>query len=205
MESCPCCEEPWTKEEDDRLFAHIQVHGQGSWTSVPEAAGLQRCGKSCQLRWMNCLLPDIKRWNISEDEEQLIIRLHALLGNRWSLIAGRLPGRTGNEIRNYWNTHINRKLLIQGIDPKTHRPIHSVDNERSSSKSQSLNHGIQTVDFFQYDGFGMSGDSEGVASNAGDRNEEPPDVNLDLCMSLPCYSRESVDPMKQGVDKVKFP
>ncbi|XP_054781810.1 transcription factor MYB1-like isoform X2 [Prosopis cineraria] len=72
---------------------------------------LKRCGKSCRLRWLNYLKPDIKRGNITPDEEDFIIRLHKLLGNRWSLIAGRLPGRTDNEIKNYWNAHIRKKLL----------------------------------------------------------------------------------------------
>lgn len=80
--------------------------------------GLLRCGKSCRLRWMNYLRPGIKRGNFSQDEEDLIIRLHSLLGNRWSLIAGRLPGRTDNEIKNYWNTHVIKKLKIAGIQPK---------------------------------------------------------------------------------------
>ena len=46
-------------------------------------AGLKRCGKSCRLRWINYLCPDIKRGNISPDEEDLIVRLHRLLGNRY--------------------------------------------------------------------------------------------------------------------------
>ncbi|KAJ0989708.1 hypothetical protein J5N97_008064 [Dioscorea zingiberensis] len=62
---------------------------------------------------MNYLRPDIKRGNISPEEEDLIIRLHALLGNRWSMIAGRLPGRTDNEIKNYWNSHLSKKLKGQ--------------------------------------------------------------------------------------------
>ena len=44
--------------------------------------GLNRCGKSCRLRWLNYLRPNIKRGNISDDEEDLILRLHRLLGNR---------------------------------------------------------------------------------------------------------------------------
>ena len=41
---------------------------------------------------------------------------------RWSSIATTLPGRTANEIKNYWNTHLRKKLLSMGIDPVTHRP-----------------------------------------------------------------------------------
>ncbi|XP_072979498.1 transcription factor MYB1-like [Typha angustifolia] len=112
----PCClrEElkrgAWTAEEDRILKAYIMAHGEGRWGSLPKRAGLKRCGKSCRLRWLNYLRPDIKRGNITGDEEDLIIRLHNLLGNKWSLIAGRLPGRTDNEIKNYWNTCLRKKV-----------------------------------------------------------------------------------------------
>lgn len=96
--------------EDKILTEYIRVHGEGQWRNLPKRAGLKRCGKSCRLRWLNYLRPDIKRGNISPDEEELIIRLHKLLGNRWSLIAGRLPGRTDNEIKNYWNTNLGKKV-----------------------------------------------------------------------------------------------
>ncbi|XP_031504517.1 MYB-like transcription factor ODO1 isoform X2 [Nymphaea colorata] len=86
-------------------------------------AGLLRCGKSCRLRWMNYLRPNIKRGNMEPEEDDLIIKLHALLGNRWSLIARRLPGRTDNEIKNYWNTHLSKVLRKKGLDPRTHRPL----------------------------------------------------------------------------------
>ena len=72
---------------------------------------------------MNYLRPDIKRGNITPEEDDLIIRMHSLLGNRWSLIAGRLPGRTDNEIKNYWNTHLSKKLRNQGTDPNTHKKL----------------------------------------------------------------------------------
>ncbi|KAK5834732.1 transcription factor MYB114-like [Gossypium arboreum] len=100
----------WTSEEDTKLAEVIAVHGAKSWNTIASKAGLKRCGKSCRLRWMNYLRPDIKRGNISEQEEDLILRLHKLLGNRWSLIAGRLPGRTDNEIKNYWNSHLSKKI-----------------------------------------------------------------------------------------------
>ncbi|KAL8110838.1 myb-related protein 330-like [Apium graveolens] len=131
MGRSPCCEKThtnkgaWTKEEDQRLINYIRLHGEGCWRSLPTSAGLLRCGKSCRLRWINYLRPDLKRGNFSEDEDELIIKLHSVLGNKWSLIAARLPGRTDNEIKNYWNTHIKRKLISRGLDPQTHRSFNS--------------------------------------------------------------------------------
>ncbi|XP_020577499.1 transcription factor MYB39-like [Phalaenopsis equestris] len=113
---------PWTPEEDQKLIDYIQKQGShGSWRHLPRIAGLNRCGKSCRLRWTNYLRPDIKRGKFSEEEEKLIINLHSMFGNKWSLISTKLPGRTDNEIKNYWNTHLKKKLLLMGIDPVTHR------------------------------------------------------------------------------------
>ncbi|KAF7823064.1 transcription factor MYB41-like [Senna tora] len=128
MGRAPCCDKdglkkgPWTPEEDLRLTNYIQTHGPGNWRTLPKNAGLQRCGKSCRLRWTNYLRPDIKRGRFSFEEEETIIQLHSVMGNKWSAIAARLPGRTDNEIKNYWNTHIRKRLLRSGIDPVTHAP-----------------------------------------------------------------------------------
>ncbi|XP_015572923.1 transcription factor MYB82 [Ricinus communis] len=130
MGRSPCCSKEglrrgtWTALEDKILTNYIQAHGEGRWRIIPKRAGLKRCGKSCRLRWLNYLRPGIKRGNISPDEEDLILRLHKLLGNRWSLIAGRLPGRTDNEIKNYWNTILCKR--IQKDHQQNH--IHSFRN-----------------------------------------------------------------------------
>ncbi|KAK8592869.1 hypothetical protein V6N13_043506 [Hibiscus sabdariffa] len=143
MGRSPCCDKvglkkgPWTPEEDQKLLAYIEEHGRGSWRSLPAKAGLQRCGKSCRLRWTNYLRPDIKRGKFSLQEEQTIIQLHALLGNRWSAIATHLPKRTDNEIKNYWNTHLKKRLAKMGIDPITHKPKN--DALLSTADGQSKN------------------------------------------------------------------
>ncbi|OEL28774.1 Transcription factor MYB39 [Dichanthelium oligosanthes] len=128
MGRSPCCDEnglkkgPWTPEEDQTLMEYIQKHGHGSWRALPKLAGLNRCGKSCRLRWTNYLRPDIKRGKFTQEEEQTILQLHSVLGNKWSAIAKHLPGRTDNEIKNFWNTHLKKKLIQMGFDPMTHRP-----------------------------------------------------------------------------------
>uniref|UniRef100_J3MX97 Uncharacterized protein n=1 Tax=Oryza brachyantha TaxID=4533 RepID=J3MX97_ORYBR len=126
----PCCDKvglkkgPWTAEEDQKLVSFLLGNGQCCWRAVPKLAGLLRCGKSCRLRWTNYLRPDLKRGLLSEAEEKTVIDLHEQLGNRWSKIASQLPGRTDNEIKNHWNTHIKKKLRKMGIDPVTHKPLH---------------------------------------------------------------------------------
>jgi len=128
MGRSPCCDKngvkkgPWTAEEDQKLIDYIRFHGPGNWRTLPKNAGLHRCGKSCRLRWTNYLRPDIKRGRFSFEEEETIIQLHSVMGNKWSAIAARLPGRTDNEIKNHWNTHIRKRLVRSGIDPVTHSP-----------------------------------------------------------------------------------
>ncbi|XP_073009207.1 transcription factor MYB60-like [Typha latifolia] len=112
----PCCDKvgikkgPWTPEEDTILLSYIQDHGPGNWRSVPTNTGLMRCSKSCRLRWTNYLRPGIKRGNFTPHEEGIIIHLQAVLGNRWAAIASYLPQRTDNDIKNYWNTHLKKKI-----------------------------------------------------------------------------------------------
>nr|QHG11482.1 R2R3-MYB transcription factor 54 [Taxus chinensis] len=143
MGRAPCCSKDsginrgaWTAEEDMILSEYITIHGDGGWRALPKKAGLKRCGKSCRLRWLNYLRPDIKRGNISADEEELIIRLHRLLGNRWSLIAGRLPGRTDNEIKNYWNTQLIKKLKNSGSSAPNTKNINNRTSQSPSPREE---------------------------------------------------------------------
>ncbi|KAF5746849.1 transcription repressor MYB4 [Tripterygium wilfordii] len=131
----PCCDKlnvkrgPWTAEEDAKILAYVSNHGVGNWTLVPKKAGLNRCGKSCRLRWTNYLRPDLKHDGFTPQEEEHIINLHKVIGSRWSLIAKQLPGRTDNDVKNYWNTKLKKKLSKMGIDPVTHKPFLQILSE----------------------------------------------------------------------------
>ncbi|EYU37946.1 hypothetical protein ABFS82_02G008900 [Erythranthe guttata] len=216
MGRSPCCEKAhtnkgaWTKEEDDRLIAYIRAHGEGCWRSLPKSAGLLRCGKSCRLRWINYLRPDLKRGNFTEEEDELIIKLHSLLGNKWSLIAGRLPGRTDNEIKNYWNTHIRRKLLSRGIDPTTHRPINHdpaiiINNNISfSGTASSKDEDRKNMSGGGGGGGGLIvGKEEKMISSPVNiiTKERCPDLNLELRISPPTYQEPILMMMKSDSDE----
>ncbi|KAL8118201.1 myb-related protein 306-like [Apium graveolens] len=101
---------PWTTEEDILLSSYIQENGPGSWPSVSINTGLNRCSKSCRLRWKNYLRPGINRGTFTSEEDKKIIRLHDVLGNKWAAIAHYIPGRTDNSIKNYWNSHLKKKV-----------------------------------------------------------------------------------------------
>ncbi|KAG7028034.1 Transcription factor MYB36, partial [Cucurbita argyrosperma subsp. argyrosperma] len=154
MGRTPCCDKanvkrgPWSPEEDSKLKHYIQKHGTGgNWISLPQKAGLKRCGKSCRLRWLNYLRPDIKHGDFSEDEDRIIYHLFTTIGSRWSVIATQLPGRTDNDIKNYWNTKLKKKLIgTNNISSQNTTPhgllshflqISSTNSSSSSSSSPS--------------------------------------------------------------------
>ncbi|KAJ7943025.1 MYB transcription factor [Quillaja saponaria] len=190
----PCCEKQdtnkgaWSKQEDQKLIDYIKKHGEGCWRTLPEAAGLLRCGKSCRLRWINYLRPDIKRGNFAEDEEDLIIKLHALLGNRWSLIAGRLPGRTDNEVKNYWNSHLRRKLMKMGIDPNNHRLSRKLPHTcNSSTTSSGLRKNVNDDHPMINSGGDINCDqviSDSASCLENENSRGLPDLNLDFSSSI---------------------
>ncbi|XP_058760774.1 transcription factor MYB30-like [Vicia villosa] len=118
----------WTAEEDRKLIAYVTRYGCWNWRQLPKFAGLSRCGKSCRL---NYLRPNIKRGNFTQQEEELIIRMHKNLGNRWSVIAAELPGRTDNEIKNHWHTSLKKRA----------QQMNTVSNEETiATKSQASSH-----------------------------------------------------------------
>ncbi|XP_024200395.1 LOW QUALITY PROTEIN: transcription factor MYB101-like [Rosa chinensis] len=103
---------PWTAVEDQIPMEYVSKQGEGNWNSVQWNSGLKRCGKSCRLRWWaNHLRPNLKKGAFTPEEERLILELHAKYGNmKWARMASQLPGRTDNEIKNYWNTRVKKRL-----------------------------------------------------------------------------------------------
>ncbi|CAD6236993.1 unnamed protein product [Miscanthus lutarioriparius] len=143
----PCCDKtrvkrgPWSQEEDAILRSFVQRFGNaGNWIALPQKAGLKRCGKSCRLRWLNYLRPELRHGGFTDEEENLILSLYGELGSKWSVIASRLPGRTDNDVKNYWNTKLKKRYLASTREagrPPTSPPAapHSGDDSTAAADS----------------------------------------------------------------------
>nr|VDD05923.1 unnamed protein product [Brassica oleracea] len=146
MGRAPCCDKanvkrgPWSPEEDAKLKDYIEKQGTGgNWIALPHKAGLRRCGKSCRLRWLNYLRPNIRHGDFSEEEDKIICSLFASIGSRWSVIAAHLHGRTDNDIKNYWNTKLKKKLIATMAPPP---PPHLLAIASSSSSPSSSHYNM---------------------------------------------------------------
>ncbi|XP_066313660.1 transcription factor RAX2-like [Miscanthus floridulus] len=148
MGRTPCCDRaavkrgPWSPEEDEALRSYVQRHGSGgNWIAMPKKAGLKRCGKSCRLRWLNYLRPDIRHGGFTAEEDAVIMSLYTQLGSKWSLIASQMEGRTDNDVKNHWNTKLKKRLLAASAPsppPHARLPAPAASTAHASSLFPSL-------------------------------------------------------------------
>ncbi|KAJ8552858.1 hypothetical protein K7X08_020251 [Anisodus acutangulus] len=128
----------WSPEEDQKLRAYIMRYGIWNWRKMPKFVGLSRTGRSCRLRWMNYLCPDVKRGPFSVEEVETVIKMYDELGNRWSAIAAKLPGRTDNEVKNFFHTHLKKHFGMRNNVPLKTRAISKrVDKIKETEKTNA--------------------------------------------------------------------
>ncbi|KAI0336158.1 hypothetical protein GY45DRAFT_585147 [Cubamyces sp. BRFM 1775] len=85
---------PWTAYEDDLLRQAVAIHGENdNWKAVALSVP-GRTNKACRKRWLHSLSPNVKKTAWTPEEDYLLVSLYSMHGQKWSVIARHIPGRT---------------------------------------------------------------------------------------------------------------
>ncbi|KAL2936037.1 Transcription factor MYB98 [Bienertia sinuspersici] len=132
----------WTIEEDRLLMQLVERHGIRKWSQIAQLLN-GRIGKQCRERWHNHLRPDIKKDIWSEEEDRILIKAHAEIGNKWAEIAKKLPGRTENSIKNHWNATKRRQFSKRKCRSKFPRQSSLLQEYIKSLTPETINAGCR--------------------------------------------------------------
>ncbi|XP_065859211.1 transcription factor DUO1 [Euphorbia lathyris] len=143
---------PWKSEEDEVLINHVKKHGARDWSSIRSKGLLKRTGKSCRLRWVNKLRPNLKNGcKFTAEEERVVIELQSQIGNKWAKIATYLPGRTDNDVKNFWSSRQKRLArILQASSTTASSSSSSNPKPQKAKKEVSVDRDFQAPPLLSY-------------------------------------------------------
>ena len=112
--------------------------------------------------------------------------------HRWSIIAAHLPQRTDNEIKNYWNTNIKKRLIRMGLDPTTHKKVKQNTFEACGGGHDQAKDTINIGHVAQWESARLEAEARGSMLQVGSGSSHLSGLVLSKIPTQPCLSPDSV-------------
>ena len=152
----------WSPLEDRDLEAAVNIYGTKNWklvaTMVPG-----RNGKQCRERWLGQICPTVKKEEWSYEEDQILIDCQVKCGNKWTVIANLIPGRSATSIKNRWNwllrhqvVQAQKRVSPRQLEPQLNSEIVEKHSQSTTKKNWqylspiNINNEIFGTDFLRF-------------------------------------------------------
>ncbi|KAK8863951.1 hypothetical protein M9Y10_011645 [Tritrichomonas musculus] len=99
---------PFTEQENQIIRQLVKLMGE-DWEAISKRLP-GRTPKQCHDRYINYLREGLKSGPWSSQEDDILINMYKAIGPKWSKMMVNLPGRSGNDIKNRWHKHLNKKI-----------------------------------------------------------------------------------------------
>ncbi|KAL7547973.1 hypothetical protein ACHAWF_011248 [Thalassiosira exigua] len=118
----------WSDHEDQILRQAVEMWGENNFRHISDHVFRgTRTESQCKTRWKKALQPGLVKGRWTREEDKIITDSVAAGNMKWSDIAGHLPGRIGEQVKERW---------VNNLDPEVKRGVWTADEMRILREAQ---------------------------------------------------------------------